>query len=266
LADGRQEAYWNARLTRAFSPAGTGMEAYGDPFNRWLYRVCAVRFRRVVQSLDLDLGDSEVLDVGSGTGFYLEQWKKLGASRVTGVDLAEVAIARLADRHPDCDLLRADVGASPNPLPRERFQVVSAFAVLFHIVDDASFRRALENIHAALAPGGYLIFSDNFVRAARPPMGDYHVSRTREAIERALAEAGLSIVTRVPQFVLFGDPVDSESRWLHRYWRTLSRIVRRSHALGGLVGCALFPLEILLTGLLNESPTTEIMVCRKGGR
>lgn len=259
----RQREYWEERLARSFGPAATGMQAYGDPFNRWLYRVIGVRFRHVVNRLHLRLTDSEVLDVGCGTGFLLRQWIRMGAAHVTGVDIAPTAITRLAPVFPECSLFRADVSEAPNPLPANRFLAISAFAVLFHIVDDARYRRALENIHAALVPGGWFVFSDNFIHSSRPPMGDYHVCRTREAIERTLAETGFDVVDRAPLFVLLGDPVDSDSRWLHRYWRALSWIVMRSHLTGGLLGGALFPLELLLTRSLRESPTTEIMVCRK---
>jgi hypothetical protein len=36
-------------------------------------------------------------------------------------------------------------------------------------------------------------------------------------------------------------------------------------SVGHIYGTALFPLEMLLTKYLKESPSTEIMICRKSG-
>ena len=259
----KQEEYWDERLARSFTPAGSGMLAYGTAFNWWRYQVCRIRLRQVVGQLGLALRDGEVLDIGCGTGFYLREWQRLGARHVTGLDIAPTAISRLRIRFPGCSFVRADIGHAENPLPPSRFLAISAFSVLFHIVDDVRYRSALRNIHAALAPGGYLVLSDNFVHAPRPAWGDYHVCRTLKAIEEALDQTGFSVLERVPYSVLYDDPVDSSSWWLRQYWRGLSWCVTRSNVVGGCVGAVLFPLELLLTGLLRESPTAEIMVCRK---
>jgi len=257
------EAYWNDRLARAFNEAGTGMQAYGVCFNWWVYQVCRVRFRRVVGRLGLRARDVDVLDIGSGTGFYVRQWERLGVRRITGIDFAESAVNGLARRFPTHDFLSGDIGSPENPLPNGRFKAASAFSVLFHIVDDERYEQALRNIHASLLSGGYLVLSDNFVHQPLPPAGNYHVSRTLEHSVRAIENAGFSILERVPLLVLLGDPVDSESVWLHQYWRTLSWFVMRSNVAGAIAGAALFPLELMLTSVVVDSPTTEIMVCRR---
>jgi len=239
------------------------MQAYGVGFNWWVYQVCRVRFSRVVGRLGLRREDVEVLDIGSGTGFYVRQWERLGFRRITGIDFAESAVSELTRRFPTHEFLSGDIGSAENPLPRGRFQVASAFSVLFHIVDDERYEQALRNIHASLSSGGHLILSDNFVHRPLPPEGNYHVSRTLGHSARVIENAGFSILERVPLLVLLGDPVDSENRWLHRYWRTLSWLVMRSNVAGAVAGTVLFPLELLLTRVVADSPTTEIMICRR---
>src|ERR1043166_8271428 len=107
----------------------------------------------------------EVLDVGSGTGFYVDRWLRLGA-RVTGLDLTEIAVAELSRAFPAARFLRADIGASLDgvPLAPGWFDAVSAFDVLFHIVDDAQYARAFENIPSLLRPGGWFLGPENFLR------------------------------------------------------------------------------------------------------
>ena len=41
------------------------------------------------------------LDVGSGTGFYVQAWRDLGAGSVTGCDLTQAAVDRLRSARDD---------------------------------------------------------------------------------------------------------------------------------------------------------------------
>jgi hypothetical protein len=46
-------------------------------------------------------------------------------------------------------------------------------------------------------------------------------------------------------------------------WNILTRLIRQGEFAGFVLGGCLYPLESLLIRLLQESPTTEIVVCRK---
>ena len=64
-------------------------------------------------------------------------------------------------------------------------------------------------------------------------------------------------------FVLMNTPVDTRSNWPSLLWRLLMSPVRAFNVLGFLYGVILFPLEILLTRVSKESPSTEMMICQK---
>ena len=80
----------------------------GRRYNEWMYRVRGRVFDAVVARHFLPGGRPspapgaapfKVLDVGAGTGFYVDRWLALGGS-VTGVDLTDVAVDRLRERFP----------------------------------------------------------------------------------------------------------------------------------------------------------------------
>jgi SAM-dependent methyltransferase len=153
-----------------------------------------------------------------------------------------------------------DIGEQlPESLPRG-LDVISAFDVLFHIVDDGKFHRALQNISSLLRDGGTFCFSDSFLhhQTERSP---HHVSRSLAEVEQALAQAGLCVVTRCPVFVLMNEPIDSCSRVWRFMWRALMYPVRKSEAVGYILGACLFCIDSLLVRFLRESPTTEMMIC-----
>ncbi|MGH2840623.1 MAG: class I SAM-dependent methyltransferase [Solirubrobacteraceae bacterium] len=256
--------YWEDRLTREYSLGGVGWIGLGRAFNRWMYAVRGRVFARVVRAHVPLSPQARVLDVGSGTGFYLEAWRRLGVAAPEGSDLTERATVALGARWPDLAIHRFDAAGERTSLPPGSYDAISAMDVLFHIVDDAGFARALANLAGLLAPAGRLVFSDNFPALATPSAA-HQVSRTEADIRRALAQAGLEPVAMRPMFVLLNTPVDTRSRLLRLWWSLLTRTATRGEALGFAAGAALYPLEVALTRVVRRGPSTKIMVCRRAG-
>jgi SAM-dependent methyltransferase len=254
--------YWETRLSSHYTLQGVGYSSLGRSFNEWMYRVRKHVFRRLMNSLHLDLKNTTVLDVGSGTGFYIDLWKRLGVQSVTGVDITQTAVDNLKRRFPENRFYQADIGTS---LPwTDTYGAITAFDVLFHIVSDENFSAAIRNCYQALQPNGVFIFSDNFLHRPRVEL-EHQVSRSLDDIQRVVTDAGFRIEKRVPMFSVMNYPVDSESRFRKLYWKALNRAVSIGEPAGFVVGAAVYPLELWLTRS-GESTTTEIMVCRKPGR
>lgn len=253
--------YWERmhRENRGF--AAVGFAGLGVGFNTWMYRVRRVALARALRRAGLRVEGASVLDVGAGTGFYVRAWLQLGAAHVTGIDLSEAAVAALRAAFPTEEFVRDDI-ADPSRSLSAQYDVVSAFDVLFHIVDDDRFARAIRNIGALTRPGGHLLLSDNFLHGP-PVRGRHQVSRSRAEIDEALRAAGFETVARLPTFFLMNTPIDSQSRVLHFWWRKVCGICHRSDRAGAVLGGLLFPLELLLTGLTQEGPSTELVVCRR---
>jgi SAM-dependent methyltransferase len=256
-------AYWDRRLDEHWGPHGVGCLVYGRRYNSWLYKIRRAVFERILRRFDIHPAEAAVLDIGCGTGFYIEQWRKAGVGALTGLDIAEVSVRRLGRQYRDVAFLRWDISEGPLPLAPSTFDVVSAFDVLFHIVNNDAYRRALENIHAVLKRDGYLFYSDTFLHWGEKTYSSYWKGRTLASVEEVLHECGFRVVARLPMFVLMNAPVDSRSPRVERLWERAMWPVRRSEAVGFLVGAALYPLERFLVSRVRESPTTEVMICRK---
>jgi SAM-dependent methyltransferase len=256
------DSYWEDmhRLNVGFAAVGFGV--LGTQFNTWMYRVRRRVLRRAVRRAGIEVTGASVLDVGTGTGFYVREWQRLGAAEVTGIDVSAAAVSRLRGEIREARFLEADV-ADPIPdLLADGFDIVSAFDVLFHIVDDERFGRAIENLGRLTRPGGHLLLSENFLRGSTL-RHRHQVSRTQDEIDRALTSAGFETVLRLPMFVLLNSPVDSQFRPLGLFWRGLAGVSRRSHRLGGLLAACLYLPELGLTAVVREGPSTELHVCRR---
>jgi SAM-dependent methyltransferase len=256
-------AYWEQRLAADYSLTGVGFRRLGPSFNVWAYKVRRERFRGAVRRLSLDPVGADVVDIGSGTGFYVACWQELGA-KVTGMDLTETAVEQLSKAYPDASFVRGDVSAPEvvGQFGAGSADAVSAMDVLFHIVDDAAFERALANVRDVLRPGGYFLYSDLFVHGKAQRVA-HRVARPLVDIERAMDRCGFEIIERTPLFVLLNEPLDTRNLLYKWLWYGAGRLISSSDRLGAVAGRRLYPLEIKLTSRLKESPTTELMVCRR---
>ena len=262
MPDFDPRGYWEQRLSERYSLDGVGWIGLGEAFNTWMYRVRRHVFMRTVAPLAPHATDLRVLDIGSGTGFYVKRWHELGVPRITGADLTDTAVQRLRAAHPQDTFERFDVGSTEVPFPDGSFDAISIVDVLYHIVDDERFEQAFRNIARLLAPGGVLVFSENFLQGPTQ-RAEHQVSRSMEKIQGVLDRTGFDVLLRRPVFALLNTPLDSQSRLLHRWWELMAKVASRSNALGNAAGALTYPLELALVSRLREGPSTELMVCRR---
>jgi SAM-dependent methyltransferase len=260
-ADDRR-AYWEDRLGREFTLDGVGYAGLGTPFNAQMYRVRRHCFLKALRPALTASPPVDVLDVGSGTGFYIERWHELGARCIVGADMTQTAVDELARRYPGQRFVRLDIGATEIDLEPAAFDYVSAMDVLFHIVDDHAHARAISNLARLARPGGRVVLSENLYRQAPPPTA-HQVGRSEATILGRLEAAGLVVEQRAPMFVLMNNPVRSRSRLHHVAWSRLAATVAGHPRLSGPVGRALYPLEVALVDRVRRAPSTELLVCRR---
>ena len=261
-------AYWDTRLGRDWTLHGVGLLGATASWNNALYRVRGRVFTRVAAALEIDLTKASVLEVGPGTGFYLRHWRKQGVRDLSGLDIAASAVAQLSKKFRKvkffCGDISEDVSALRESHPRG-FDVISAFDVLFHVMDDEKYEQAFKNVESLLAPGGWFVFSEKFVHHRTRRRGNY-VNRSIEQTTVAVLDAGLVPVRRLPMFYLMGYPSDASSSWQRELHRRVVQPCAKSERWGAVAGAVLGRIDLALTALVTESPTTEIMICRKPGR
>ena len=257
------KGYWDARHTRQFGPESVGYAGLGVPYNVWMYRVRAHVVARELRAAGMDLSRRDVLDIGSGTGFYIRLWERLGVSRITGSDFAPFAVLSLQEQHPEHRFFELDITSDHLPSTLGQFDLVSAFDIFYHVVEDAAYARAFKNIKSLLRAGGYFVFSENFLTHERE-VNVHQVSRRDSEIAAVLAENGFEVVRRAPVFVLMNRPLKSSNRFLALTWRAIERItaIRDHPRLGGWLGAALYPVELLCLRVASGGPSTEMMICR----
>lgn len=253
--------YWEKRLSESYTLGATGWSGLGESFNWWSYSVRRYVFARAVGEMLGDVRSLRVLDVGSGTGFYFDAWRRLGVADLTGSDLTSAAVAQLASRYPDLPIHKLDIGAPEGRLDIRAFDVISIIDVLFHIVDDHRYEQAIANLAAMLKSGGMLLFTENFVRA--PQVTQHQISRTERSVRLMLEGNQLSPVRQWPVFFLMNTLVASQSRLLAKWWRLAMRVAGRGEVWGWLLGATLFFVEVALGRVRRDGPSTKLTAWRR---
>ncbi len=192
----RPREFWDRRLAEHFDLRGTGETGLPLAYNRACYLLREEVLARALRGAGADPRGARVLDVGCGTGFFTAWYLARGA-RVTGVDIAPTSIERLRERHPGARFLLADVSEADLEGP---YDLVNAFDVLYHIVDDARWEAALGRLAGAVAPGGLLLVTDTF--AALPASAAHNRMRSLGDYRRVLEPLGFSLGRPRPTHVL----------------------------------------------------------------
>jgi SAM-dependent methyltransferase len=209
------QKYWESRLRDNFSLRGTGHICFNETYNGWLYR----RKRTVINSVfdKRDLRACRVLDIGCGTGFFVDWYTRRGAN-VTGIDITEVSVRELAKRFQGSFFTQDITDARYEP--KGMFDVVNMWDVLYHIVDEQAFARALSNIARSLTTGGLFLMTD-WLKA--PPgfrASSYVRSREIQLYTQELGARGFALQRLLPLYKTlneshFNERIDNHLGWLY---------------------------------------------------
>lgn len=221
----RPGEFWEERLRSQFDLRGTGETTMSLAYNRACYRLRGEVLEGALRAAHVDPKGRAVLDVGCGTGFFTEFYLARGA-RVTGVDITPTSVARLAERFPEARFVQADV--SDVALP-DRYAIVNAFDVLYHITDDARWERAMAHLAAAVEPGGVVLVTDAFHEMGA--LAEHNRMRSLEHYRAVLARSGVRIEALRPTHVLLNRPLGA-FRFLNRAPGLLYQVDRALLGLG----------------------------------
>jgi SAM-dependent methyltransferase len=260
--------YWQDVHDAGGDESTVGYPNLARSINRARYDVERANVARALHAAGLP-PPNRVLDVGSGTGIWIDFWRRRGAERVVGVDLAETAVARLQARYPGLEILQGDISNPDTTLPGE-MDIVSAMSVLLHIVDDRRFERALRSLAGCVRTGGALILVEPAVAHSwwGPPFGPEASSKARNLADygRVLSDAGLTIVDIRPVSCLLVNVIDTRReisfRLMERYWEWLSRLVGRRERVGRLVVRVLRAADLVATRVVSPGPSAKVIVAR----
>lgn len=258
--------YWSKHLKGKLSLSGVGFTGFGESYNEYMYQMKRIVLERAISKYNFDISSMRILDIGCGSGFYVDMWQQKGVKYLTGLDITAISVEELSSKYPNFNFFEADI-TSPTLITdlnfeKNSFDIITAFDVLFHIVDDDKFEQAIKNIRMLCSEHGYIFITDLFPHI-RPYVLSHQKSRLLKDYVQILEHNGIEITDRTPVHYLMNAPLDISSGLLQKvllyfWWARIARIVERStHLLGPIFA----KLDSVLTKIVKESPSTEMIIC-----
>jgi SAM-dependent methyltransferase len=258
--------YWEKRLSDYFSLEGVGCLGMGEHFNWYLYKLKNRVMNRTLKKLHLSTKNKTILDVGSGTGFWINYYLKRGIKYIYGCDISSTAVRNLKTIYSKYDnvfVFEADFGSRSIPFDM-KFDIVNAMDVAYHIVDDDDFNAFIDNISRCLRSKGYVFLTDAFPERPRGTRHLHVKNRTLNEYNERMKRNGIKIIMVSPIYCFLQPPTDEKplSTLIKLLYRISQPLYRRKR-LGMLYLSALYVLDSILTTFQNLGFSMKLLVGRK---
>jgi SAM-dependent methyltransferase len=129
----------------------------------------------LVKALQPDPRYSRLLEVGSGTGAFLNEWKRRGFI-ISGIDASEAMVAKSKSKYPSVDVIKGNI---LDPMCYDRAAYTHIFCMDFTLYELSDIRGFFKNAYYWLQRNGYLVIHladrDRFnalIPAAKPAVLD----------------------------------------------------------------------------------------------
>lgn len=111
--------------------------------------------RKIVGLLnEYGVSGKKCLDIGPGTGRWIQFLRQMGADHICGMDISDQAIKKC---RPYCDTIeKVDIEKEPFPFDSNTFDLVTSFEVLEHLYDPMHF---LKEICRVITEDGLIIMT-----------------------------------------------------------------------------------------------------------
>jgi len=128
------------------------------------YASVELQILKHLRNNEVQVNRSGILDIGSGSGHWIDFYKALGAGNVTAVDVSHSSFRHLVQKYSGDESVEIHRGKALEVIGKlqEDYDIVNAIGVMFHIVDDAEWQRTILSISGRLKDGGLLIIGGHF--------------------------------------------------------------------------------------------------------
>jgi ubiquinone/menaquinone biosynthesis C-methylase UbiE len=182
-------------------PVAAGYELVSKYYDEWYWQSFWMANERpliVEELVRLCSLAGPALDVGTGTGLYLEELLRLGIECV-GIDASQAMLDEARKKlPPSVELTCATVESLP--FPNKTFNLVTACRVLSHV---GNLNAAMHELGRVTNTGSRLIVSDvsachNYTTTRIPtPDGDVHIETYKHTMDQLVAAAEFSAYWKV---------------------------------------------------------------------
>ncbi|MEH2039472.1 class I SAM-dependent methyltransferase [Nostoc sp.] len=149
--------YWRDRLSKyGKSIRGVGDQSLSEKDNEEAYAEAGKIFLDYCLKQNIDFNNAKVLEIGCGTGYYTQMLFDLGVKNYLGVDITDVLFPELQQKFANFQFQKKDITTDDIS---GKFDLIVMIDVIQHIVTDAKFKSAMNQIKSSLSDDGVFILA-----------------------------------------------------------------------------------------------------------
>ena len=109
-------------------------------------------------------GDIKVLDIGSGSGHWIDFYQKLSVASIDGIDISHSAVDHLRSKYSADTRIQIHYGTSVDVIGslNKKFSIINAIGVMFHLVEDQDWLDTIAGVGQRLESGGVFVIGGHF--------------------------------------------------------------------------------------------------------
>jgi len=176
-----------------------GTKSFSVKANKNTYSLIKEQYDKLLDDLGIFFDNKNILDAGAGIGEYvLFLLNRKG--RVTAIDIIEDAVSSIKTKFPEVDCLTSSLEDIDKYFQPKQFYFVHCFDVLYHIIGDEKWEKAIRNL--TLASENYIALHEHF-SMKKPIICSKHIKwRSRERVVNELAKNNFYEVDSIPTTVI----------------------------------------------------------------
>jgi SAM-dependent methyltransferase len=264
-----QKKYWQSRVSGNIDLGVVGYRSLGRGYNEYIYRRRLDVLEKFLGECSKTVEELRVLDVGCGSGFYVDYWRKRGVTHLTGVDISPDSVVLMQKKYPEYSFAVVDA-TMPDAFTTlgGTYDIVTIFDVIYHVIDDFQAAQLLMNALSVTAQDGNVLLTDTLGD------GNYgfvsHVRfRSIGFYEDLLQSANFMSLERLPLFNLLQPPIVRRIGFdyiISGLYYLAGYFYRAHNSIGGLFGSLFYHIDRLFFKFGLSLPNQELLVISRIGR
>lgn len=258
--------YWQGRVKGEIDLGVVGQRSLGRAYNEYIYKRRIDVLQATLESIHFDPGLCNILDIGCGSGYYVNYWHTLGVRQLQGVDISADSVSKLRELYPEYIFAQADITAEDSAAQLAgKFSIITIFDVLYHITDDEKIRALLKTVNGCLKEDGHVIIFDQLCK--HDYMLSHHVKfRSEQMFTGLLRQAGLAAIKKQPLFVFLAPPIYGNKYidvLVSGFYKIMGYLMKASPPIGNTIGRWVYHLDGVLRNANISTPNHALFLIQK---
>ncbi len=131
---------------------------------KYHYASMELQILKHLRNKEIHVNQSNLMDIGSGSGHWIDFYKTLEVGSITGMDVSRSSFKYLSQKYSGDASIEIHQGKALEVIANldNSFDIINAVGVMFHIIDDSEWQNTIFSIANTLKSGGLFIIGGHF--------------------------------------------------------------------------------------------------------